>query len=41
MELDERKSSGPQNVVILSVYVVVEVRTAPEVVLDVTVWNIP
>ena len=41
MELDEGEGPGPQDVVVDAVDLVVEVRPAPEVILDGTVWDIP
>ena len=41
VELDEGEGPGPQDVVVDAVDLVVEVRPAPEVILDGTVWDIP
>ena len=41
MKLDERKSSGPEDVIVKAVDFEVEMRSAEKVILDLTVWDIP
>jgi hypothetical protein len=41
VKLDERKSSGPEDVIVKAVDFEVEMRSAEKVILDLTVWDIP
>jgi hypothetical protein len=41
VKLDERKSSGPEDVIVEAVDFEVEMRSAEKVILDLTVWDIP
>jgi hypothetical protein len=41
VKLDERKSSGPEDVIVEAVDFEVEMRSAEKVILDLTVRNIP
>jgi hypothetical protein len=41
VKLDERKSPGPENVIVEAVDFEVEMRSTEKVILDLTVRNIP
>jgi hypothetical protein len=41
VKLDERKSSSSQNVIIETIYLMIEMRLTPKIILDLTIGNIP